>query len=99
LSREIPGKRTNQNQRQADAIKTAKKVTRMMMTVVLYMLYLFPFFVREILYYFDCIEEKLAFILLSVFVIAFAYSGLSPYIYLSFNQKFRSGFKTLFGNC
>ena len=70
-----------------------------MITVVLYVLCLFPFFAGEILYYFDFIEDKLAFILLSLFVRAFAYSWLNPYIYLTFIQKFRSGFQTLFGNC
>ena len=51
-----------------------------MITVVLYVLCLFPFFAGEILYYFDFIEDKLAFVLLSLFLRALAYSWLNPYI-------------------
>jgi len=99
-SREVPGEGNNQNQRQAEAMKTARKVTRMMITVVVvYVLCFLPFFVGSSLYHFDYVEDKSDFIFLSLFVIAFAYSGLNPYIYLTFNQKFRNGFKTLFGNC
>ena len=99
-SREVPGEGTNQNQRQAEVVKTASKVTRMMITVVvLYVLCFLPFFAGKSLYHFDYVEDKSDFIFLSLFVIAFAYSGLNPYIYLTFNQKFRNGFKTLFGNC
>ena len=99
-SREEPGEGTNQNQRQAEAIKTARKVTRMMITVViLYMLCFFPFFVGSSLYHFDYEQDESDLIFLLLFLIAFAYSGLNPYVYLTFNQKFRNGFKSLFGNC
>ena len=99
-SREVPGEGANQNQRQAEAMKIARKVTRMMITVVvLYVLCFVPFFVGKSLYHFDYVEDKSDFMFLSLFVIAFAYSGLNPYIYLTFNKKFRNGFKTIFGNC
>ena len=99
-SREIPGEGTNQNQRQAEAMKTAKKVTRMMITVVvLYVLCFGPFFVGSSLYHFDYVKVKSDVIFLCLFLIAFAYSALNPYIYVTFNQKYRNGFKTLLGNC
>ncbi|XP_020627288.1 substance-P receptor-like [Orbicella faveolata] len=101
-SREVPGEGTNQNQRQAEAMKTARKVTRMMITVVvLYVLCFLPFFVGNGLYHFDVPKDELepTILFLCLFLVAFAYSGLNPYIYLTFNQKFRNGFKTLFGNC
>jgi len=99
-SREIPGEGTNQNQRQAEAMKTARKVTRMMITVVvLYVLCLFPFSLGSSLYHFDYVEDKSDLIFLCLFLAAFAYNGLNPCVYLTFNDKFRNGFKTLFGNC
>ena len=99
-SREVPGEGTNQNQRQAEAMKTARKVTRMMIiVVVLYVLCFFPFFVGSSLYHFGYVKIESDLIFLCLFLTAFAYSGLNPYIYLTFNQKFRNGFKTLFGNC
>ena len=97
-SRDVPGEGTDQNQRQAEAMKTARKVTRMMMTVVvLYVLCFVPFFVGSSLYHFDHTSRELLF--LCLFLVAFAHSGLNPYVYLTFNQEFRNGFKTLFGNC
>ena len=101
-SRKVPGEGGNQNQRQAEAMITARKVTRMMITVVvLYVLSFFPFFAGSGLYHFDYPNDKFEPTLLfsCLFLVAFAYSGLNPYIYLTFNQKFRKGFKTLFGNC
>ena len=98
-SREVPGEGTSQNQRQVEAMKTARKVTRMMITVVvLYVLCFFPFFVGNSLYHFDYVKEESDVIFSCLFLIAFAYSGLNPYVYLTFNQKFQNGFKTLFGN-
>ena len=94
-SREVPGEGTNQNQEQAEAIKTARKVTRMMIViVVLYLVCWFPLLI-SVLFGFVQIGSS------SFFTIAWfsmAYSGLNPYVYLTFNQKFRNGFKLLFGN-
>ena len=99
-SREVPGEGTNQNQRQVEAMKTARKVTRMMITVVvLYVLCFIPFSLGSSLYHFDYVKDESDVIFLSLFLIAFSYNGLNPYVYLTFNQKFRNGFKTLFGNC
>ena len=99
-SREVPGEGTNQNQRQAEAMKTARKVTRMMITVVvLFVLCFGPFFVGSSLYHFDYVKDESDVIFLSLFLIAYSYSGLNPYVYLTFNQKFRNGFKILFGGC
>ena len=99
-SRDVPGEGTDQNQRQAEAMKTARKGTRMMMTVVvLYVLCLVPFFVGSSLYHFDYTKHDSELLFFCLFLVAFAYSGPNPYVYLTFNQKFRNGFKALFGNC
>ena len=95
-SREVPGEGTNQNQEQAEAIKTARKVTRMMIAIVV--LYLVCWFPLLISVPFGLVQIGSG----SFFIIAWftmAYSGLNPYVYLTFNQKFRNGFKFLFGNC
>ena len=99
-SREVPGEGASRNERQADAIKTARKVTSMMITiVVLYVLCFFPFFIGNTLYFFGNVEVSPEIFFVSLFLVAFAYSGLNPYVYLIFNQKFRNGFKTWFRNC
>ncbi|CAH3022745.1 unnamed protein product, partial [Porites evermanni] len=91
-SRDIPGEGTNQNERQAEALKIAKKVTRMMIAVVvLYLLCWLPFFVmfsRSILRYgYVNVNPNL---LLFIVWLTIAYSGLNPYVYLTFSQKFRN---------
>ena len=98
-SRDIPGEGTNQNERQAEALKIAKKVTRMMIAVVvLYLLCRLPYFVmfsRSFLRYIKVNPNLLLFIVW----LTIAYSGLNPYVYLTFSQKFRNGFKLLFEDC
>ena len=100
-SRDIPGEGTNQNERQAEALKIAKKVTRMMIAVVvLYLLCWLPFFVmfsRSFLRY-GYVNENPNLLLFIVWLTV-AYSGLNPYVYLTFSQKFRNGFKLLFEDC
>ena len=99
-SRKVPGEGISQNQRQAEALKTARKVTVMMVTVeVLYVLCFSPFFIGSTLHFLGYVGEDTDKLYLSLFLIAFAYSGLNPYVYLTFNQKFRNGFKTCFKNC
>ena len=101
-SREVPGEGTNQNERQAEAMKTARKVTQMMIViVVLYVLCFLPFFV---LFLFSISRQFFPkdaplFLIYIVLWFAAAYSGLNPFVYLTFNQKFRNGFKRSFRNC
>ena len=95
-SREVPGEGTNQNQEQAEAIKTARKVTRMMIVIVV--LYLVCWFPLLISVPFGLVQRgSRIFFIIAWF--AMAYSGLNPYVYLTFNQTFRNGFKFLFVNC
>ena len=100
-SREVPGEGANQNERQAEAMKTAKKVTRMVIAVVvLYVLCWGPLLISVTLNVFG--HAKIDFIKSSYFFInwlSVAYSGLNPYVYLTFNPKFRDGLSHLFGNC
>ena len=81
-------------------MKRARKVTRMMIAVVaLFVLCFSPFSLGRSIYHFDYVEDNSDVIFLFLFLIAFAYNGLNPYIYLTCNHKFRNEFKTLFTNC
>ena len=98
-SREVPGEGTSQNQRQIEALKSAKKVTRMMIAiVVLYILCRFPLDIYFVLTFgsFVGINTNMFFF---VNWLITAYSALNPYIYLVFNQLFRNKFKDLLGRC
>ncbi len=98
-SREIPGEITNQNQGQAEAKITARKVTRMMIVIlVLYVLFWFPYNISVALQMWGNITISSSFFLFLMWLTG-AYSGINPYIYLTFNQRFRHAFKRLFGNC
>ena len=94
-SREIPGEGTNQNEAQAEALKVAKQVTRMMIVVVV--LYTVCWVPSSLLF----LIESFGYIQMSwgttyfLLWLTLAYSGLNPYIYLTFSQKFRNGFKEL----
>lgn len=96
-SREVPGEQTNHSQASAEALKTAKKVTKMMVVVAaLFVLCWFPYYLTLVVqftghgkrYY----KSELSLVWLTV-----AFSGFNPYIYLTFNQAFRNGFHHLFG--
>ncbi|KAL9989236.1 hypothetical protein ACROYT_G003765 [Oculina patagonica] len=98
-SREVPGEGTSQTHMQAEALKTARKVTRMMIVVVaLYVLCWFPLFVSIILHLVWHVQLQQSLLVLLIFL-TIAYSALNPYIYLSFSQRFRRKFLVLFGNC
>ncbi|XP_078347041.1 substance-P receptor-like isoform X3 [Oculina patagonica] len=98
-SREVPGEGNSQSQMQAEALKTARKVTRMMIVVVaLYVLCWLPLSVSYILNV-VCHMELLRNLRVLLLFLTVAYSALNPYIYLTFSQKFRSKFIALFGNC
>ncbi|XP_078347085.1 substance-P receptor-like isoform X1 [Oculina patagonica] len=98
-SREVPGDGTTQSQMQAEALKTARKVTRMMIVVVaLYVLCWLPLFVSIILHLVWHMQLQHNILVLLIFLTV-AYSALNPYIYLTLSQKFRSKFIALFGNC
>ena len=106
-ARKVPGEGANQNERQVEAIKTAKKVTRMMITVVvLYELCWLPYFTIMLM---SLIrgesplqsDPSTGNILLNFFILwlTVAYSAVNPFLYLTFNQKFRSGLKHLYKSC
>ena len=98
-SREIPGEGTNQNEAQAEALKVAKQVTRMMIVVVV--LYIACWVPSSLL----LLTESFGYIQMSwslkyfMIWLTLVYSGLNPYIYFTFSKKFRNSFKELFGNC
>ena len=98
-SREIPGERSNQNQGQAEAIQTAKKVTKMMIVILLlFVLCWFPYSVCVALHNWGNIAMSSSFSLFIIWLPC-AYSGINPYIYVTFSQNFRNAFKRVFGNC
>ena len=97
-SREVPGEGPNQNQGQAEAINTARKVTRMMITiVVLYVLCWFPLDVLFALNLGGFVEITPNLFTFLIWL-TISYSGINPYIYFTFSQKFRDQFRHIFGN-
>ena len=99
-SRKVPGEGANQNERQAEAIQTAKKVTRMMIAVVvLLVMCWFPFFIIVTLQTLQPGSVEIsARLILFIGLLAISFSGLNPYIYLTFSHKFRIRCKKLIGN-
>ena len=92
LSREVPGEGARQDQRHEEAMKTATKVTRMMIiVVVLFVLCWFPFYVFVGLDSLHKIVLPYAAVKFVVWL-ANAFSAINPYIYLSFNSRFRKEF-------
>ena len=70
----------------------------MIVIVVLYVICWFPF---DILYALDVLSivEMSPNLFKSLIWLTVAYSGINPYIYFTFNQKFRNQVKRIFGNC
>ena len=96
----MPGEGANQNEEQAEALKIARKVTGMMIVVVLlYVLCWVPLNITVILSFTGVVQVKET--LLAIFIIFFAlfYSGVNPYIYIGFSQNFRKRFKKIFSKC
>ena len=106
-ARKVPGEGANQNERQAEAIKTAKRVTRMMITVVvLYELCWLPYFTIMSMSLIkgespSKSDPSTGNIHLNFFILwlTITYSAINPFVYLTFNQKFRNGFKHLYKDC
>jgi len=99
-SRKVPGEGANQNEEQAEAMKIARKVTRMMIAVVfLYILCWFPLYVSVILIFSDLAQIKRTWLSLFINFPALSYSGINPYIYIGFSQNFRASFKKIFSKC
>ena len=106
-ARKVPGEGANRNERQVEAIKTAKKVTRMMIAVVvLYELCYLPCFITMLMSLTRGesplkSDPPTGNIHLNFFIVwlTFAYSAVNPFVYLTFNQKFRNGFKHLYKDC
>ena len=99
-SRKVPGDGSNQNAQQAEAVKTARKVTLMMIAVVvLFMVCWFPLFAVGILQFLLSNFRVNGSFLLFLIWLTVAYSALNPYVYLMFSQNFRSGFKRVLKNC
>ena len=98
-SRDVPGEGANQDQRHEQAMKTAKKVTRMMIAVVvLFVLCWLPFQVFVVL---NSVHKlKLPYVALKFIVcLANSYSAINPFLYLSLNGKFRKEFSIVMGKC
>ena len=94
-SREVPGEGNNQNEEQAAALKIARKVTLMMIiVVVLYVICWLPVYMSVFLRFVDRIQVTDNLFLFTNFLTLF-YGGINPYVYLTFSQNFRNGFKKL----
>ena len=98
-SRQVPGEGSSQNTQQAEAVKTARKVTLMMISVViLYLVCWLPMCISVILEYISYLQLNGSLLLFVLWLIS-TYSALNPYVYLTFNKIFRSGFHKLFTKC
>ena len=89
LSREAPWDEAGQNARHAEAVKTAKKITLMIIVAVLFTLCWCPFFVFVGLNSVHKIVLQYAAFKFIVWL-ANAYSAINPFIYLLFDEKFRN---------
>ena len=92
LSREVPGEGANQDHRHKEAMQTAKKVTRMMIiVVVMFALCWFPFYIFVGL---DSLHKIVLPYAAVKFVVWLAnvFSAINPYIYLLLNSRFRKEF-------
>jgi len=99
-SRRVPGEGANQNEEQAEALKIARKVTGMMIfVVVLYVLCWFPLYISVILSFTGIVQLKQTLLGLFINFLALCYSGINPYVYIGFSQNFRTRFKKIFKKC
>ena len=95
-SRQAPGEGASQNQRQLQIIATARKVTLMMIAiVVLFLICWFPLYISMVLLYLGFVQKKA--ILFSVWL-SVSFSGINPYVYFAFSANFRNGLKHFWGN-
>ena len=95
-SREVPGERSNHNEEQAAALKMARKVTRMMIiVVVLYVICWLPVYMSVLLRFVNRVKVIDGLFFFTNFL-TLCYSGINPYIYLTLSQNFRNGFRKLF---
>ena len=92
FSREVPGEGANQDHRHKEAMQTAKKVTRMMIiVVVMFALCWFPFYIFVGL---DSLHKIVLPYAAVKFVVWLAnvFSAINPYLYLLLNSRFRKEF-------
>ena len=93
---QAPGEGASQNQRQLQVIVTAKKVTRMMIAiVVLFFICWVSFYVIIAPLYLGFVQNKA--VGFSVWL-SVSFSGINPYVYFALSANFRNGLKHLFGN-
>ncbi|XP_078347107.1 substance-P receptor-like [Oculina patagonica] len=98
-SRDPPGEGAGHDQRHEEAMKTAKKVTRMMIVVVvLFVLCWCPFHVFVGLDSFHKITLPYPALKFVVWL-SNAYSAINPFVYFSFNSNFKHELKLIFGKC
>ena len=98
LSREAPWDEAGQNARHAEAVKTAKKITLMIIVAVLFTLCWCPFFVFVGLNSVHKIVLQYAAFKFIVWL-ANAYSAINPFIYLTFDEKFGNELKIIMEKC
>lgn len=91
MSREAPWDEAGQNARHAEAVKTAKKITLMIIVAVLFTLCWCPFFVFVFVGLNSVHKIELQYAAFKFIVwLANAYSAINPFIYLLFDEKFRN---------
>lgn len=97
-SREVPGEGANQNERQAEAMKTAKNVTRMMIIIVmLFLVCWLPFVIIFTLRMLSPVKLPRVGVVNFITALTVLYNGINPFIYFIFHGKFRVELKKLMG--
>ena len=96
-SRKVPGEGSSHAEQQSEAVKIAKKITWMMIAVVvLYVICWFPLVMLGIFQYTGHVKEFKGSFFLFIIGLTVVFSAINPYVYLTFSQNFRNGFKSLF---
>ena len=91
------GKGSSHAEQQSEAVKIAKKITLMMIAVVvLYVICWFPLVMLGIFQYTGHVKEFKGSFFLFIIGLTVVFSAINPYVYLTFSQNFRNGFKSLF---
>ena len=67
----------------------------MTIVVALYVMCWLPVYVSVLLHFVDRVQVTDSLFLFANFL-ALCYSGVNPYVYLTFSQNFRKGFKKLY---
>lgn len=95
-SREVPGEGSIHAEQQSEAVKTARKITLMMIAVVvLFIICWFPLVILGMFQYTGHVEKIEGSFLLFIIGLTVVFGAINPYVYLTFSRNFRNGLRSL----